>query len=66
MSDIKPAPAVKLDAAGKKRIDDAAALLAGLKVQAAALEKLGIMMPAIKEQIAWAEKAHETLIKEFT
>lgn len=66
MSDIRPTPPVKLDAAARKRIDDAAALLAGLKVQAAELEKLGIMMPGILQQIEWAEKAHETLIRSFT
>jgi len=66
LSDIRPIPPVKLDAAGKKRIEDAYNVMQGLKVQAAALEKLGIFMPAINEQIAWAEKAHDTLLKEFT
>lgn len=66
MSDIPIPPAVKLDAAGIKRVKEAAASLEALERQAASLEKLGIIMPAIREQIEWARKAQETLLKDFT
>lgn len=66
MSDIRPTPGIKLDPAARKRIEDSAKEFEGLEKQINELEKLGIFMGPIREQIDWAKKARATLLKDFT
>lgn len=66
MSDISKISPVKLDPAAIQRAKVSAVNLDALEKQAIALEKLGIVMTPIRQQLDWARKAQETLLKDFT